>query len=95
MAELNELIHQPARLRIMASLWSLGTGERMDFRTLRDVLDFTDGNLGAHLVKLETAGYVHVEKTFLGRKPRTLVSLTSAGRAAFDEHVAALRALLR
>jgi DNA-binding MarR family transcriptional regulator len=92
--ELNDVIHQPARLRIMASLSALGGDERMDFRTLRDVLELTDGNLGAHLVKLEDAGYLTVEKTFLGKKPRTLLRLTTAGRAAFETHVAALKALL-
>jgi DNA-binding MarR family transcriptional regulator len=92
--ELNDVIHQPARLRIMASLSALGGDGRMDFRTLRDVLELTDGNLGAHLVKLEDAGYLTVEKTFLGKKPRTLLRLTTAGRAAFETHVAALKALL-
>ena len=95
MAELNEIIHQPARLRIMASLSALGPEEQMEFATLRDILGLTDGTLGAHLARLEAAGYVRVDKAFLGRKPRTLVSLSSAGRAAFDEHVEALRALLR
>jgi DNA-binding MarR family transcriptional regulator len=94
-AELNEVIHQPARLRIMASLSALGAREQMEFATLRDLLGLTDGNLGAHLAKLEAARYVRVDKTFVVRKPRTLVSLTSRGRAAFDDHVEALKALLR
>lgn len=78
----------------MASLSALGADEQMEFTTLRDILGLTDGNLGAHLAKLETAGYVRVDKAFLSRKPRTLVSLSSAGRAAFEHHVEALRALL-
>lgn len=78
----------------MASLSAIGSADQMDFRTLRDLLEFTDGNLGAHLVKLEDAGYVTVKKTFLGKKPRTLLSLTARGRAAFAEHVAALKGLL-
>ncbi len=94
MSGLNEIIHQPVRLRIMASLSTIGSGERLDFRTLRDILEVTDGNLGAHLSKLEETGYVAVEKAFLDRKPRTLLSLTATGRAAFENHVAALRALL-
>ena len=94
MSGLNELIHQPARLRIMAALSAIRSKEQMDFGTLRDLLEFTDGNLGAHLLKLEDAGYVKVEKTFSGRKPRTLLSLTPRGRAAFEEHVTALKALL-
>lgn len=56
MAALNEIIHQPARLRIMSALTTLDGGERMDFATLRDLLELTDGNLGAHLAKLEEAG---------------------------------------
>jgi DNA-binding MarR family transcriptional regulator len=94
-AELNEVIHQPARLRIMASLSALGAEEQMEFAALRDLLGLTDGNMGAHLARLEAAGYVRVDKAFLGRKPRTLVSLSSRGRAAFDDHVEALKALLR
>jgi len=91
---LNDVIHQPVRLRIMASLAALTGSDRMDFRTLRDLLELTDGNLGAHLARLEQAGYVAVEKTFRNRKPRTLLALTPAGRAAFDQHVAALRRLI-
>lgn len=95
MAELNETIHQSTRLRIMSSLVTLETGEQMDFRSLTDLLALTDGNLGAHLLKLEEAGYVRVEKSFVDRKPRTHLSVTAKGRAAFEEHVAALQAVLR
>ena len=91
---LNELIHQPARLRIMVSLSALGADEQMDFTALRDLLGLTDGNLGAHLTRLEEAGYIQVEKTFVGRKPRTRLQITSRGRLVLDEHVTALRALL-
>ncbi len=94
MAEINKLIHQPARLRIMAALMVLGQAEEADFSYLRDLIGLTDGNLGAHLVKLEEAGYVAVRKTFVGRKPRTYLTATNKGRAAFDEHVAALREIL-
>ena len=57
MAELNETIHQPVRLRVMAALVALEPGNEVDFTYLRDLLDVTDGNLGAHLRKLEEAGY--------------------------------------
>ena len=57
MAELNEIIHQSVRLRIMAALISLEPGAEVDFSYLRDLLEVTDGNLGAHLHKLEDAGY--------------------------------------
>ena len=58
MAELNEIIHQPVRLRIMAALVTLEPGNEVDFTYLRDLLEVTDGNLGAHLRKLEEAGYI-------------------------------------
>lgn len=95
MAELNETIHQPVRLRIMASLVTLEPGNEVDFTYLRDLLDVTDGNLGAHLRKLEEAGYIAVNKTFVERKPRTFVSVTAEGRRVFQEHVAALESILK
>jgi DNA-binding MarR family transcriptional regulator len=95
MAELNEIIHQPVRLRIMASLATLEAGNEVDFTYLRDLLEVTDGNLGAHLRKLEEAGYIAVHKTFIDRKPRTFVAATLAGREVFQEHVAALESILK
>jgi DNA-binding MarR family transcriptional regulator len=95
MAELNETIHQPVRLRIMAALVTLETGNEVDFAYLRDLLNVTDGNLGAHLRKLEEGGYIAVNKTFVDRKPRTYVSATAAGCKAFKEHVAALESILK
>jgi DNA-binding MarR family transcriptional regulator len=93
-AELNEIIHQPVRLRIMAALVTLEPTEEVDFTYLRDLLDVTDGNLGAHLRKLEEAGYINVNKVFVERKPRTYVSVTTSGRKVFQEHVEALEALI-
>jgi DNA-binding MarR family transcriptional regulator len=95
MAELNETIHQPVRLRIMAALVTLEAGSEVDFTYLRGLLDVTDGNLGAHLRKLEEAGYIAVNKAFVDRKPRTFVSATDEGRKVFREHVAALEAILK
>jgi len=94
MADLNELIHQPVRLRIMAVLATLEAGDEVDFIYLRQLLDVTDGNLGAHLRKLEEAGYILVNKTFVERKPRTYVSASPEGLRVFQEHVAALQAIL-
>jgi len=94
MPELNETIHQPIRLRIMASLVTLAPDEEVDFTTLRRLLDVTDGNLGAHLRKLEEAGYISVNKTFVERKPRTYVAATPAGRKVFSQHVAALESII-
>jgi len=95
MAELNDLIHQPVRLRIMATLVTLEQNDEVDFIYLRDLLDVTDGNLGAHLRKLEEAGYVTINKTFVERKPRTYISATAEGRKVFQEHVAALQSILK
>lgn len=95
MAELDELIHQPARLRIMAALTSLEPKEQVDFSFLKEKLALTDGNLGAHLRALEDAGYVLVEKTFVARRPKTFLSASPAGRRAFATHVAALQAILK
>jgi DNA-binding MarR family transcriptional regulator len=95
MAELNETIHQPVRLRIMAALVTLGPTDEVDFTYLRDLLQVTDGNLGAHLRKLEEAGYIAVNKTFVERKPRTYVAATASGRKVFEEHVAALESILK
>lgn len=95
MANLNETIHQPVRLRIMAALVALEAGDEVDFTYLRDLLEVTDGNLGAHLRKLEEAGYISVNKVFVERKPRTYVSATPEGRRVFQEHVAALEAILK
>ena len=95
MAEFNETIHQPVRLRIMAALVALEPADDVDFTYLRDLLEVTDGNLGAHLRKLEEAGYIAVNKTFVERKPRTFVAATAEGRKAFQEHVAALESILK
>ena len=95
MAELNEIIHQSVRLRIMAALISLEPGAEVDFSYLRDLLEVTDGNLGAHLHKLEDAGYIALNKTFAERKPCTYLSATSEGRRIFQEHVNALESILK
>ncbi|MGB2964004.1 MAG: transcriptional regulator [Anaerolineales bacterium] len=95
MAELNETIHQTVRLRIMAALVTLGAEEEVDFTYLRDLLEVTDGNLGAHLRKLEESGYIRINKEFVERKPRTFISATTEGRKIFNEHVAALESILK
>ena len=94
MPKLDSLIHQTVRLQIMAALTALPADAQMDFVTLRKMLDLTDGNLSVHLRKLEDAGYVRVEKVFVGRKPRTFLQATPAGRQAFDAHVQALQEIL-
>jgi DNA-binding MarR family transcriptional regulator len=95
MLSLNETIHQPVRLRIMAILVTLEPNDEVDFTYLRDLLEVTDGNLGAHLRKLEEAGYIKINKVFVERKPRSYIAATAQGRKVFKEHVAALEAILQ
>lgn len=95
MAKLDNIIHQAARLRIISSLVALEPGEQVDFVYLRKILKLTDGNLGAHLTKLEAAGYIKIVKTFIARKPRTFVKATGKGRDAFDGHIAALKQIIK
>jgi DNA-binding MarR family transcriptional regulator len=95
MPSLNETIHQTVRLRIMAALVALEPANEVDFTYLRGLLGVTDGNLGAHLRKLEQAGYIAVNKSFIDRKPHTFISATDVGRKVFHEHVAALEAILK
>lgn len=94
MAKLDRLIHQPVRLRIMATLMALDDEARIGFTTLRDRLDLSDGNLSAHLRKLEDAKYVTIDKTFVARQPQTFIQATSLGRERFQTHRAALKAIL-
>jgi DNA-binding MarR family transcriptional regulator len=95
MAELNETIHQTVRLRIMAALVALDPQDEIDFSTLKELLDVTDGNLGAHLHRLEEAEYINVNKTYVDRKPRTYVSVNAKGRKVFQEHVEALQSIIK
>lgn len=92
--EADDIIHQPLRLKIMAALNSLPAREALEFTKLKSIVNATDGNLGAHIATLERANYISVEKDFVGKKPRTRVSITRQGRKAFAQHVAYLREIL-
>lgn len=95
MSGLDPIIHAPVRLQIMASLAILSPlSPGLDFTTLKQMTGATDGNLGAHIATLETAGYLAVTKAFVNRRPRTSAQLTPAGREAFAAHVAALRRII-
>ena len=85
---LDPTIHQPARLGILTVA---SEAKRIDFVSLRDVLELTDGNLSRHLTTLEQAGYITVEKAFENRKPRTWIAITRTGRRALAAEIAALR----
>jgi len=82
-AQLDKLIHEPARLAIMAVLFAC---DAADFTYLLNATGLTKGNLSSHLSKLEEAGYVEIEKRFLGKVPNTLCRLTPTGRKAFTEY---------
>ena len=94
MAELDEVIHQPLRLRIMAALNALPSGAGFDFPKLKKLTGATDGNLGAHIETLSKSGYVAVNKAFVGKKPQTTVTATATGRVAFARHVAMLQEII-
>jgi DNA-binding MarR family transcriptional regulator len=94
MAELDDIIHQPLRLKIMAALNALPASNGLDFSRLKKLTGATDGNLGAHIETLAKAGYVGVEKAFVGKKPQTTVIATPMGRGAFARHVASLREII-
>ena len=89
--DLNELIHQPVRLSIMATL---AHAERVDFAFLREHLEVGESNLSRHLTALEEAGYVLIDKVFERKRARTWLSLTPIGQQAFRAHVAALQRLV-
>ncbi|MCA9910199.1 MAG: transcriptional regulator [Anaerolineae bacterium] len=81
--DLDRLIHEPARLTIMMLLYVV---ESADFTFLMNQTGLTWGNLSSHMSKLEEAGYVAVEKKFVGKKPSTMAHLTDSGRDAFQTY---------
>ena len=89
--QLDDTVHQRVRLGILAVL---SEARRADFGYLRDALGLTDGNLSRHIAVLEQAGLVKVEKGFEGKRPRTWVEATRAGRRALAAEVKALRELI-
>jgi DNA-binding HxlR family transcriptional regulator len=88
---LDELIHSPVRLSVMAALRS---ADAVHFGLLRDTVEVSDSLLSKHLAALESAGYVEVTKGYVGRRPRTWYSLTPQGRQAFDVYLATLREIV-
>ncbi len=84
LAEIDRIVHEPARLAIMALLYVI---ESADFTFMMNQTGLSWGNLSAHMSKLEEAGYIEVEKSFKGRRPNTTLRLTPQGREAFHEYV--------
>jgi DNA-binding MarR family transcriptional regulator len=94
MTELDEVIHQRLRLQIMAALNARPSGAGLEFSRLKKLTGATDGNLGAHIETLSKAGYVAIEKAFVGKKPQSTIAATAAGRSAFARHVASLQEII-
>lgn len=74
---------------------ALMVNDFLDFNTLKDLLDVTDGNLASHLKSLEKSDYVQFQKEFLDRKPNTKYSATTNGKEAFRKHINAIEQLLK
>jgi DNA-binding transcriptional ArsR family regulator len=89
--DIDRLIHEPARLMILAVLYVV---ESADFTFVMRQTGLTWGNLSSHLSKLENAGYVEIEKEFVGRKPHTMLHLTEEGRAAFRGYRQSMKQVL-
>lgn len=86
--ELSEVLHQPVRFSIAAAL---SKTETMDFKDLRNTIQVSDSVLSKQLSHLEKAGFVTIKKGFVGKFPRTSVSLSADGQQAWDHHIATLR----
>ena len=79
----DKIIHEPARLNIMAHLYVI---ESADFLFMMRQTGLTFGNLSAHMSKLEDAGYIKIIKEFIGKKPHTMLKMTDKGKKAFDNY---------
>lgn len=91
-SEIDKIIHEPARLMIMAHLFVV---ESADFLFLQRQTGLTWGNLSSHLSKLEGADYVDVKKEFVDRRPHTVLQLTRKGRTAFQEYRQSMKQLFK
>lgn len=87
---LDDTIHSPVRFSVMAML---AEAAKVEFGFVRDTVEVSDSVLSKHVTTLEKAGYVTVKKGYVGKRPRTWLSLSSAGRDAFEAHCAALRTI--
>jgi DNA-binding MarR family transcriptional regulator len=90
--DIDRVVHEPARLLILSYLYVV---ESADFLFLLRQTNLTKGNLSSHLMKLEKAGYVSIEKKYAGKIPRTLLSLTKEGRKAFHEYSKRMKKIVR
>lgn len=89
-------LHKAFESRIRLGIMSaLAVNDTLDFNSLKDYLEVTDGNLASHLKALEKEDFIEVKKTFIGRKPNTSYAVSKAGRKAFNDHLNALEKLIK
>ncbi|HET7153672.1 MAG TPA: transcriptional regulator [Candidatus Kapabacteria bacterium] len=91
-ANLDKVLDSRIRLAVMSILV---VNDAVDFNTLKEMLDVTDGNLASHMNMLEKNKYITVSKRFIGKKPSTRFSATATGKSAFAEHIEALEKLIK
>lgn len=91
LVDLDKVIHSPARLMVMTYLYVV---ESVDYVFLTHLTGLTWGNLATHVGKLEGAGYVEIEKTFLDKKPYSVIKLTKSGRKAFKQYKDQIKGVL-
>ncbi len=90
--DLNKAFESRVRLGMMSILL---VNDFVDFATLKEQLQITDGNLASHIAALEKLGYIEIRKQFIGKKPNTSYLATKAGKKAFTEHLDALEKLIK
>jgi len=90
--ELNKAFESRVRLGIMSILL---VNESVDFNTLKELLQVTDGNIASHITALEKFNYIEIRKQFIGKKPNTSYAVTTSGKKAFAEHLDALERLIK
>ena len=91
-SQLNKAFESRIRLGIMSVLM---VNDTIDFNTMKDLLNLTDGNLASHIAALEKLEYVNVKKQFIGKKPNTFFEATPLGKTSFKQHLDALEKLLK
>ncbi len=89
---LNKAFDNKVRLGIMSLLM---VNDWVEFKTLKEMLELTDGRLASHIKSLEEHGFIKIRKIFVGKKPQTSYATTPKGRKAFNDHLDALEALLQ
>lgn len=90
--DLHKAFESRVRLGIMSAL---AVNDALDFTSLKEYLDVTDGNLATHIKKLEKEGFIEVEKSFIDNKPNTTYYMTQDGKKAFEEHLNVLEKIIK